>query len=160
MISKIAFNRQKGGCHFHAMQIPAIIAVFIKHPDSQTSFPGSDDILFHCIWTRRIPWRISVNKSYSVSCSSIFGFYSGSDALGALQCLSGRPFPEVPAGQIWTRACFMPTEHLNLGHCCWNSCNTLTFSALGAWIYILAEFRYSCLSLHLNAEDSLANLCK
>ena len=45
-------------------------------------------------------------------------FGSGSDAWGGLWCLSVRLFPEVPAGRVCTLRCFLPTEHLNLVHCC------------------------------------------
>ena len=78
-----------------AAEIPATHLLWAYWLLESAFWQSSDDILFHCIWTRRSSQQISANESYSVSCSSIYSFYSGSDALDVLQCLSVGPFPEV-----------------------------------------------------------------
>ena len=115
--------------------------------------------VFHCIWTRGVSWWISATKSYSVCCSGFCGFGSGLDAWGVLWCRSVRPFPEMPPGQVCILRYFISTKHLNLGYCCWNSCNALAVSVLDAWIRIFAEFRCSCFLLHLNTDKCLGCSC-
>ena len=72
----------------------------------------------------------------------------------------GDPFRKCLQGRFAFRRVSFPLSIWNFGYCCWNSCNTLAINMLIAWICIFAEFRCSCFPLHLNAEDSLANLCK